>query len=268
MPVTRARGVAISQAGTVSLTVDLGAPPAVGNLVTLAWMATINTSADMTIPAGFTPIASTPGATATGQIMAYRVADGTEGQTFTMSTTNSGTYFGRLDEWNSGRGPWPADTGDVSGVTINTANTTSTATAGGPVSSAQGWAYTSIGLSAAGTFSNTWTGGFAQMSATPRYTTASKQLVSLEVPSTTETWVTSTTSRHLLGVFKLPFLPPADLAATITGGGSGVDLTWTAVDGAVAYDLEGDGNIIVSDYSGTSYSDTGVKSNYRIRSVG
>lgn len=64
--------------------------------------------------------------------------------------------------------------------------------------------------------------------------------------------------------------PPTGLTVTAVSA-TRVDLTWTAVPSAAAYDIERNGEVIVFDHFDTAYSDTTVTSStaysYRVRSV-
>lgn len=64
--------------------------------------------------------------------------------------------------------------------------------------------------------------------------------------------------------------PPTNLAVTPVTP-TRLDVSWTAASGALGYDVERDGTVIVSGQAGTTYSDTGLTPgqtySYRVRSV-
>lgn len=65
--------------------------------------------------------------------------------------------------------------------------------------------------------------------------------------------------------------PGPDNLQAVAASDTQIDLSWDALSGYTAYDIERDGVVIVSDHSTTSYSDTGLDADteyvYRVRGV-
>ncbi len=261
-----------------SLAVPITTPVAGNLLVITHYAGGANQNVGMSGPAGFTTASQTTDTTAGGFAVYYRVSDGGEGTSLTVNSNSAtGNVYNAatVTEWKA-ESPFisPLDRADPATSAGNSV-TSLTLTLGATTGQANEIVIAAFGTTGSvSAWNNTWTNGFAQQVATSdfRYTLAQKETTAVETSSTAEAWSTARTVRGAIAAFRIPAPPPptpTGLTATAVSS-SQIDLAWNSATGATGYDLERDGQIIVTGQTGTTYSDTGRAAattySYRVRS--
>lgn len=227
-----------TNSGSGGTTIDAVSPsvPLAGSLLVIHHYIGGQDTSLMAGPTGFKTAIQTSGVGSAGAAIYYKVADGTEGTTFTCSKGAS-TAFSAVEffEWVADA-PW-VDAGIVDAVGMATgasADLTIRITASGPTSQASVLAVASVGTTQSGSY-NGWTDGFADdglAAVGGRQTSGYKLPTSIETLTTSNTWTSGGFPRACIAAFKIPTSGGGSTPATIVGATA--TATASADAGAVA----------------------------------
>lgn len=280
MAVTQVQRVFASGSSVTTLSVTPTQGPTAGNLLVVGQYVGINDqSTGMSGPAGWTKAVNTALTTAGGWAWYWKVATGSEGTA--ALTFNSGANTNVFDlifyEFSTGTA-WATNPVATTGKGETASAATLTVTADAATTQADTFAIVGFGLSGtSGGFLNTWTNSFVQDYTDQRITVGTRTLTATGTPSTTETWTTARVPRGGMVVFNIPspgsgtLQPPTGLTATPISS-TAIDVTYTRASGATGEDIERNGDIIATGYTGSlPYHDTGLTASttytYRARSI-